>query len=70
MHSPMFSFALQYFEEKNKHKSTTDIRIQGIFLSVLAKTQFVQNGKTQFEKAKTQFENQKSPIHCKFYTMQ
>ena len=31
--------------------------IQGIFLSVLAKTQFVQNAKTQFEKAKTQFEN-------------
>ena len=31
----------------------------GDFLSVLAKTQFVQNGKTQFEKAKTQIENQK-----------
>ena len=27
----------------------------GDFLSVLAKTQFVKNGKTQFEKAKTQF---------------
>ena len=42
---------------------------QGIFLSVLAKTQFVQNGKTQFEKAKTQFENRKSTIYCKFYTI-
>ena len=31
----------------------------GDFLRVLAKTQFVQNGKTQFEKAKTQFENKK-----------
>ena len=43
---------------------------QGIFLSVLAKTQLAQNGKTQFEKAKTQFENRKSPIYCKFYTIQ
>ena len=43
---------------------------QGIFLSVLAKTQFVQNAKTQFEKAKTQFENRKSPKYCKFYNIQ
>ena len=33
---------------------------QGIFLSVLAKTQFVQNAKTQFENAKTQFEKEKA----------
>ena len=38
----------------------------GDFLSVLAKTQFVQNGKTQFEKAKTQFENWKSPTEQRF----
>ena len=42
----------------------------GDFLRVLAKTQFVQNGKTQFKKAKTQFENWMSPIYCKFYTIQ
>ena len=30
---------------------------QGFFQGVLAKTQFVQNAKTQFENAKTQFEN-------------
>jgi len=29
----------------------------GLFWGVLAKTQFVQNAKTQFENAKTQFEN-------------
>ena len=45
----------------------------GLFLGVLAKTQFVQNAKTQFENtktqfenAKTQFENLKSPSYCKF----
>ena len=42
---------------------------QGIFLSVLAKTQFVQNAKTQFETAKTQFENGKSRKYCKVYTI-
>ena len=31
--------------------------LQGFFLGVLAKTQFVQNAKTQFENTKTQFEN-------------
>ena len=45
--------------------------LQGIFLSVLAKTQFVQNAKTQFENAKTQFEKLKSPIlqslHHRYY---
>ena len=33
---------------------------QGFFGGVLAKTQFVQNAKTQFENAKTQFENAKT----------
>ena len=33
---------------------------QGFFLGVLAKTQFVQNAKTQFENTKTQFENAKT----------
>ena len=32
----------------------------GLFLGVLAKTQFVQNVKTQFENTKTQFENAKT----------
>ena len=32
----------------------------GLFLGVLAKTQFVQNAKTQFENTKTQFENAKT----------
>ena len=32
----------------------------GFFLGVLAKTQFVQNVKTQFENTKTQFENGKT----------
>ena len=34
--------------------------IQGFFGGVLAKTQFVQNTKTQFENTKTQFENAKT----------
>ena len=32
----------------------------GFFWGVLAKTQFVQNAKTQFENTKTQFENAKT----------
>ena len=32
----------------------------GLFLGVLAKTQFVQNAKTQFENTKTQFKNVKT----------
>jgi len=32
----------------------------GFFLGVLAKAQFVQNAKTQFENTKTQFENAKT----------
>ena len=32
----------------------------GLFLGVLAKTQFVQNAKTQFENTKTQFEDAKT----------
>ena len=35
-------------------------RSSGLFLGVLAKTQFVQNAKTQFENTKTQFENAKT----------
>ena len=35
-------------------------KVQGFFLGVLAKTQFVQNAKTQFENTKTQFENDKT----------
>ena len=31
--------------------------VSGLLFGVLAKTQFVQNAKTQFENAKTQFEN-------------
>ena len=45
----------------------------GLFLGVLAKTQLVQNAKTQFENTKTQFENAKtqfknwkSPLFCDF----
>ena len=34
--------------------------ITGLFGGVLAKTQFVQNAKTQFENTKTQFENTKT----------
>ena len=34
--------------------------LQRFFLCVLAKTQFVQNAKTQFENTKTQFENAKT----------
>ena len=38
----------------------------GLFWGVLAKTQFVQNAKTQFENAKTQFENPKTQFgNCK-----
>ena len=33
---------------------------RAFFLGVLAKTQFVQNAKTQFENTKTQFENAKT----------
>jgi len=36
--------------------------MQGLFLSVLPKTQFPKNAKTQFENAKTQFENPKNSI--------
>ena len=36
------------------------LTIQGLFLSVLAKTQFQENCKTQFENAKTQFETPKT----------
>ena len=32
----------------------------GLFFAVLAKTQFVQNAKTQFENTKTQFKNAKT----------
>ena len=39
---------------------------QGLFLSVLPKTQFPKNAKTQFENAKTQFENPKTQFgNCK-----
>ena len=39
---------------------------QGLFLSVLPKTQFPENAKTQFENAKTQFENPKTQSgNCK-----
>ena len=34
--------------------------VQGVFLGVLATTQFVQNAKTQFENTKTQLENAKT----------
>ena len=37
-----------------------EIKYQGFFLGVLAKTQFAQNAKTQFENTKTQFENAKT----------
>ena len=41
--------------------------MQGFFGGVSAKTQFVQNDKTQFENAKTQFENWTTPLYCKFH---
>ena len=43
-----------------------NFRLQGFLLGVLAKTQFIQNAKTQFENAKTQFENLNSLSYCKF----
>ena len=43
---------------KSGPKINTDCEhTRAFFLGVLAKTQFVQNAKTQFENAKTQFEN-------------
>ena len=42
------------------------IKMQGLFLSVLPKTQFPENAKTQFENAKTQFEKAKTQFgNCK-----
>ena len=38
---------------------------QGFFWGVLAKTQFVQNAKTQYENTKTQFENAKTQFENK-----
>ena len=40
--------------------SSAALGTAGLFLGVLAKTQFVQNAKTQFENTKTQFENAKT----------
>ena len=36
-------------------RKVVDLFTQGIFFSVLAKTQLIQNAKTQFDNAKTQF---------------
>ena len=42
-------------------------RAQGLFLSVLSKTQFTKNAKTQFQNPKTQFENCKTLKNWQFY---
>ena len=63
----------EYIKKSVKDMVSSHLVSQGFFLGVLAKTQFVQNAKTQFENTKTQFENAKtqfknlkSPLFCNF----
>ena len=42
------------------HFSCIYSHVRAFFFGVLAKTQFVENAKTQFENTKTQFENAKT----------
>ena len=65
--------SLQGISSVNKAALSCDFLIEisdailGFFLGVFAKTQFPKKAKTQFGKAKTQFQNRKTPHYRNFY---
>ena len=57
---PLHLIVLNSRKLSKTSKASKKRTLAGVFLGVLAKTQFVQNAKTQFENTKTQFENAKT----------